>query len=55
MERASRDSYKDGGALPEVLSTYDKLSDSLLNDTPQGENVEVEGKTKCQLVIEVRF
>ncbi|KAL8239416.1 hypothetical protein R6Q59_015983 [Mikania micrantha] len=51
VERASRDLYKDGGALAEVISSYDKIGNSLLNDTPQGESVEVEGKTKNQLAI----
>ncbi|KAI3815809.1 hypothetical protein L1987_15491 [Smallanthus sonchifolius] len=51
IERASRDRYKDGGALAEVLSSYDKIGDNLVNDTPQGESVELEGKTKNQLAI----
>lgn len=55
VERASQDHYKDGGALAEVLSTFDKSGDSVSNDSPQGENVELMGKTKCQLAIEVRF
>ncbi|KAI3712545.1 hypothetical protein L1987_71103 [Smallanthus sonchifolius] len=51
LERASRDRYKEGGALAEVLSSYDKIGDSLVNDTPQGESVELERKTKNQLAI----
>ncbi|KAI7741994.1 hypothetical protein M8C21_006842, partial [Ambrosia artemisiifolia] len=51
MERASRDRYKDGGALAEVLSAYDSIGESLLNDTPQGESVELNGKTKNQLAV----
>ncbi|KAJ0749945.1 putative DNA mismatch repair protein MutS/MSH [Helianthus annuus] len=48
MERASRDRYKDGGALAEVMSAYEKIGDS---DTPQGESVELNGKTKNQLAV----
>ncbi|KAK9059646.1 hypothetical protein SSX86_020350 [Deinandra increscens subsp. villosa] len=51
VERASRERYKDGGALAEVMSIYDKIGDSLLIDTPQGESLELEGKTKNQLAI----
>ncbi|KAK1419429.1 hypothetical protein QVD17_28596 [Tagetes erecta] len=51
MERTSRDRYKDGGALAEVLSAYDKVGDSLSNVSPQGESVEIEGKTKNQLAV----
>ncbi|KAD2392907.1 hypothetical protein E3N88_39884 [Mikania micrantha] len=51
MERASRDRYKDGGALAEVISSYDKIGHSLLNDASQRESVELEGKTKNQLAI----
>lgn len=40
MERASRERYTNGGALAEVLSSYDKISDSILNDSQ-------EEKTKC--------
>ncbi|CAI9295689.1 unnamed protein product [Lactuca saligna] len=40
VERASRDRYTNGGALAEVLSSFDKIGDSLLNDTQKE-------KTKC--------
>lgn len=50
MERASRDRYKDGGALAEVLSAFEKVGDSLSNVSPQGKSVELEGKTTNQLV-----
>ncbi|XP_076948230.1 DNA mismatch repair protein MSH3-like [Bidens hawaiensis] len=51
VERASRDRYKDGGALAEVLSAYDKIRDDLSNDTSQGESVELNGKSKNQLAV----
>ncbi|CAH1430272.1 unnamed protein product [Lactuca virosa] len=40
VEHASRDRYTNGGALAEVLSSFDKIGDSLLNDTQKE-------KTKC--------
>lgn len=55
VERVSRDRYKDGGALAEVVSSFDTMGDSISNDTPEEENAELEGKTKRQFAIEVRF
>ncbi|KAL4574825.1 hypothetical protein LXL04_021664 [Taraxacum kok-saghyz] len=40
VEHASRDRFANGGALAEVLSSYDKISDTLLNDNQ-------EEKPKC--------
>ncbi|KAI3735294.1 hypothetical protein L6452_14789 [Arctium lappa] len=52
LERVSRDCYADGGALAEVLSSYDKMGESHLNDNPHGEYVDLEEKTKRHLAIE---
>ncbi|GJU59612.1 DNA mismatch repair protein MSH3 isoform X1 [Tanacetum coccineum] len=52
VERVSRNRYKDGGALAEVVSSFDTMGDSISNDTPEEENVELEGKTKRQFAIE---
>ncbi|XP_024989641.1 DNA mismatch repair protein MSH3 isoform X4 [Cynara cardunculus var. scolymus] len=51
VERVSRDRYADGGALAEVLTSYDRMGDSHLNDNPQREYVELEEKTKRHLAI----
>nr|GEU75635.1 DNA mismatch repair protein MSH3 isoform X1 [Tanacetum cinerariifolium] len=52
VERVSRDRYKDGGALAEVVSSFDTMGDSISNDTPEEENLELEGKKKRQFAIE---
>ncbi|PWA85706.1 DNA mismatch repair protein [Artemisia annua] len=52
VEQVSRDRYKDGGALAEVLSSFDTMGGNISNDTPEEENVELEGKTKRQSAIE---
>ncbi|XP_071732643.1 DNA mismatch repair protein MSH3 [Rutidosis leptorrhynchoides] len=52
VEHASRDRFKDGGALAEVLSAFDQSGDNVSNDTSQVENLELKGKTKCQSAIE---
>ncbi|GJU58707.1 leucine-rich repeat-containing protein [Tanacetum coccineum] len=53
VEHVSRDRYKDGCALAEVVSSFDTMGDHISNDTHEREYVELEGKTKR--AIEVRF
>lgn len=55
MEHASRDCFNYGGALAEVMSLYENMSDNQLMDTCQEGKTEVKKQGNNQLEIEVCY
>ena len=54
VERVSRDCFKDGGALAEVMSLYENMDEDKLGDQTEI-NSEVIGKGNHRLGVEVFY
>lgn len=54
MEHASRECFKDGGALAEVMSLFEVMSEDSLADHPK-QNTEVAEQGSHHLTIEVWY
>ncbi|XP_058084310.1 DNA mismatch repair protein MSH3 isoform X6 [Magnolia sinica] len=52
VERASGDSFKDGGALAEVMSLYENISEDVMKLEPHSQNAETSKEEKHLLGIE---